>query len=247
MHGFKQHPFISVVVPVYQEQATIQAFLNHLHQVFSGAEHEIIVVDGSPGRETLSSLHDPCITALCSAPGRSTQMNCGASMAQGEILLFVHADTWLPINAPGLIIQALEQEKIVAGAFSLSIDSCDPFLRIIAWVANLRTSWTRVPYGDQAIFIRKDIFKKIGMFPDIPLMEDLELMSRVKNRDWRIKILPEKVLTSPRRWGQEGRLVCTLRNWALRVLYHCGIPAEKLAAYYKLVRKPGNFKQQKPK
>lgn len=235
MDSCSQHFFISVVVPVYQEQASIQDFLNHLHQVFSGAEYEIIVVDGSPGRETVSSLHDPCTKALSSAPGRSTQMNCGASMAQGETLLFVHADTWLPVNAPGMIIQVLEEEKIVAGAFSLSIDSRDPFLRLVAWVANLRTSWTRVPYGDQAIFIRKDIFKKIGMFPDIPLMEDLELMSRVKKRGWRIKILPEKVLTSPRRWEQEGKLVCTLRNWALRVLYHCGVPAERLAAYYKYI------------
>lgn len=242
MQGCKQHPFISVVVPVYQEQASIQVFLTHLKQVFSGAGHEIIMVDGSPGGETIAAVRDPLIKAVPSDPGRSRQMNHGASMAQGEILLFVHADTRLPSYAPELILQALDDEKIVGGAFSLSIDSRDPFLRLVAGVANLRSSWTRVPYGDQAIFMRKADFLKIGMFPDIPIMEDLELMRRVKQQGWRIRILPEFVLTSPRRWQQEGKLACTLRNWSLRILYHCGVPAERLAACYKLGRTPGNPK-----
>ncbi|MGM0424245.1 MAG: TIGR04283 family arsenosugar biosynthesis glycosyltransferase [Thermodesulfobacteriota bacterium] len=240
MDSYRQTPLISVVVPVYQEQASIQAFLNHVQQVFSQAGHEIIVVDGSPDGETIAAVHDPLIKAVPSDPGRSRQMNYGASMAQGEVLLFVHADTWLPSHAPELILQALNDGKVAAGAFSLSIDSRDQFLRLVAWVANLRSSWTRVPYGDQAIFMRKADFLKIGMFPDIPIMEDLELMRRVKKQGWRIRILQDCVLTSARRWQQEGKLVCTLRNWFLRILYHCGVPAERLAAYYKLGRTPGN-------
>lgn len=233
MHG----SYISVVVPVYREQASIHDFLTHVGHVFSGAEHEIIVVDGSPGRETLAAVHDPDIKAVPSAPGRSRQMNHGASMAYGDILLFVHADTRLPDHAPNVILQALAEEKIVGGAFSLGIDSREPFLRVIAFVANLRTRWTRVPYGDQAIFMRTKDFINIGRFPDIPLMEDLELMHRVKRQGWRIVILPQRVLTSPRRWLQEGRLTGTLRNWVLRILYHCGVPAEKLAGYYKVANK----------
>ena len=229
--------YISVVVPVYREQASIQDFLIHIGQVFSGAGYEIIVVDGSPGRETLAAVHDPDIKAVPSDPGRSRQMNQGASVAQGDVLLFVHVDTRLPDHAPNFVLQALEEEKIVGGAFSLGIDSRDLFLRLIAFVANLRTRWTRVPYGDQAIFMRTKYFQKIGMFPDIPLMEDLELMHRVKRQGWRIVILPQRALTSPRRWLQEGKLMGTLRNWVLRILYHCGVPAEKLAGYYKVANK----------
>jgi rSAM/selenodomain-associated transferase 2 len=229
--------YISVVVPVYREQASIHDFLTHIGYVFSDTGHEIIIVDGSQDRETLAAVHDPDIKAVPSAPGRSRQMNHGASVAQSDILLFVHVDTRLPVHAPDLIFQALTEEKIVGGAFSLGIDSNDPFLRLIACVANLRTRWTRVPYGDQAIFMRTEYFQKIGMFPDIPLMEDLELMHRVKRRGWRIVILPQRVLTSPRRWLQEGKLVCTLRNWGLRILYHCGVPAEKLAGFYKVANK----------
>jgi rSAM/selenodomain-associated transferase 2 len=242
MQGCKQHPSISVVVPVYQEQASIQAFLTHLQQIFSRAGHEIIVVDGSPGGETVATVQDPLIKTVLSALGRSRQMNHGAHVARGEILLFVHADTWLPSHAPELILQALDDQQVVAGAFSLSIDSRDPFLRLVAWVANLRSSWTRVPYGDQALFMRKAAFLRIGMYPDIPIMEDLELMRRVKKQGWQIRILQECVLTSARRWQQEGKLFCTLRNWFLRVLYHCGVPAQRLAAYYKLGRKSGNCK-----
>jgi rSAM/selenodomain-associated transferase 2 len=229
--------FISLVVPVYREQASIHDFLTHIGHVFSGTGHEIIIVDGSPDHETLAAVHDPDIKTVTSAPGRSRQMNHGASVAQGDILLFVHVDTRLPVHAPDLILQAMTDEKIVGGAFSLGIDSNDPFLRLIACVANLRTRWTRVPYGDQAIFLRTRYFQTIGMFPDIPLMEDLELMHRVKKQGWRIVILSQRVLTSPRRWLQEGKLMCTLRNWVLRILYHSGVPAEKLAGYYKVVNK----------
>ncbi|MDZ7759225.1 MAG: TIGR04283 family arsenosugar biosynthesis glycosyltransferase [Desulfovermiculus sp.] len=229
--------FISVIVPVYREQGSINDFLTHIGHVFSGAGYEIIVVDGSPGRETLAAVHDPGIKAVPSDSGRSRQMNHGASVAQGDILLFVHADTRLPDHAPDVILQAMADEKNVGGAFSLGIDSRDPLLRLIAFVANLRTRWTRVPYGDQTIFMRPEYFQEIGMFPDIPLMEDLELMHRVKRRGWRIVILPQRVLTSPRRWLQEGKLKGTLRNWVLRILYHCGVPAEKLAGYYKVANK----------
>ena len=233
MHG----SYISVVVPVYREQACIHDFLTHIGHVFSGTGYEIIIVDGSPDHETLAAVHDTDIKAVPSAPGRSRQMNQGACVAQGDILLFVHVDTYMPDHAPDLILQAMKDKKNVGGAFSLGIDSRDPLLRLIACVANLRTGWTRVPYGDQAIFMRTEYFQKIGMFPDIPLMEDLELMHRIKRRGWRVVILPQRVLTSPRRWLQEGKLKCTLRNWALRILYHCGVPAEKLAGYYKVGHK----------
>lgn len=237
-----QHPCISVVVPVYREQAAILPFLSHLREVFSGARHEIIVVDGSPAGETIAEVQDPDIQTLSSAAGRSRQMNCGAETAQGDILLFVHVDTRLPAGAPALIREALTSDKIVGGAFSLGISSRDPLLRLIAKVANLRSRWTRVPYGDQALFMRKECFERIGMFPEIPLMEDLELMHRVKKQGWKIVILQEKVATSARRWHQEGKIACTLRNWSIRLLYHCGVPAEKLAGYYTIANPPNESK-----
>lgn len=227
------HPVISVIVPVYREQEAINYFAQQLLKIFSGPGYEIIIVDGSPEQESISALNVSGITAVSSDKGRGRQMNVGASMARGQILLFLHSDTLLPDNAPDLIINALLSERsILGGAFSLRIDSKKWALKLIEFMANIRSLMTRVPYGDQAIFIRKDIFHKIGGFREIPVMEDLELMTRIKKQGNSIVILPQKAVTSARRWEKEGISRCTLRNWFIRVLYHLGVPAEKVGRFY---------------
>jgi len=165
--------------------------------------------------------------------GRARQMNKGAVHAGGKILLFLHADTLLPEGALQRISALMEKGAVVAGAFELGIDSARPVFRIIEKAASLRSRILRIPYGDQAIFIRKDYFRALGGFREIPLMEDVELMRRIKKAGDRISIIPEKVKTSPRRWEKEGILFCTLRNWTLISLYFLGVSPERLAKFYR--------------
>jgi rSAM/selenodomain-associated transferase 2 len=225
---------ISVIVPVFWEAKTINAFLETLEVVFPAPGNEIILVDGSPEGDTFAAIALPRVKKIRSGKGRARQMNQGAAMAKGDILLFLHADTVLPGDAPELITNLLFGDKdLVGGAFSLGIDDDRIPLKLIECSANLRSRMTRVPYGDQSIFLKKDYFDRVGGFMEIPIMEDLELMTRIRKQGRRIHILKQKSVTSSRRWKKEGIAICTLRNWLIRLLYHLGVPADRLAALYK--------------
>ena len=160
-------------------------------------------------------------------------MNEGAALAEGNTLLFLHVDTRLPKDALGLIGSVMENNRYVAGAFDLGIKSSKPIFRIIERAASLRSRVTRIPFGDQGIFIRKDYFMKVGGYREIPVMEDVEIMDRIKKQGGRIYIIPRKVSTDSRRWEQEGVVRCTLRNWMLQILYFLGVSPHKLARFYK--------------
>jgi len=223
----------SVILPVLNEAPVINRTLARISAVSGEADCEIIVVDGSPGGETLRAIESKEVQTLIAGKGRARQMNAGAAAARGEILIFLHADTALPKNAFGAISAALHKGDFIAGAFALSIGSDKPAFRLIERAASFRSRVTRIPYGDQAIFIRKQYFDAIGGFSEIPLMEDVELMRRIKKRGDLIRILPDKVQTSPRRWEREGILFCTLRNWTLASLYLLGVRPERLAKFYR--------------
>jgi len=223
----------SIIVPVYREQETINPFIRRLTRTFPLEKHQIIVVDGSRNQETLAALDVPGVMGIVSERGRGKQMNAGAAKARSGILLFIHADTFLPGNAPGLIQTAFKNRNLVGGAFSLGIASSKWSFRLIEAAANVRSSLTRVPYGDQAIFMRREFFEKMGGFREIPIMEDLEFMTRIRKSGGRISILRDKAMTSPRRWEKEGAAMGTLRNWLIRILYHCGVSPEKLSGMYK--------------
>lgn len=160
-------------------------------------------------------------------------MNVGASHARGDILLFLHADTRLPREAFSLIRESLRDLSISGGAFRLAIDSPDPRLRLIARLTTLRSRITRIPFGDQAVFIRKIVFDALGGYREIPVMEDLDLMRRLRVARYPVAILPLAVFTSSRRWEREGIVLGTLRNWVLRGLYYIGVPPFVLAAWYR--------------
>ena len=226
-------PEISVIVPVYREEEIINAFVRRLTKIFPPDRHEIIIIDGDPGQITMSALHVPGISGFTSGSGRGKQMNAGAAKARGSILLFLHADTTLPKNAPELIQTELRNQELVGGAFSLGIESCRWSLKLVEAAANLRTAVTRVPYGDQAIFIRKEKFFENKGFKDTPIMEDLELMTRLKKMREKIVILPDKAMTSARRWEREGVVRGTLRNWLIRILYHLGVSPQILYRMYR--------------
>ncbi len=164
-------------------------------------------------------------------------MNAGAKAAQGEILIFLHADTGLPPNALNHIQHIMSEKKYVAGAFELSFDSERLGLKLIAKAASWRYRLLRLPYGDQAIFMPQEYFHRIGGFAEIPIMEDLELMRRIKKRKDKIYISKERVKTSARRWEKEGIVYCVLRTWMLASLYCLGVSPEKLAKYYRHYKK----------
>jgi rSAM/selenodomain-associated transferase 2 len=175
---------------------------------------------------------DRDVTAVATEKGRGRQMNAGASAARGETLIFLHADTTLPDNALEKISRALENQDHVGGAFDLKIDSDRLFLRYVAARASLRSRCNRIPYGDQAIFIRKEYFDQVGGFREIPLMEDVDLMRRIKKDGRKIYILPDKVTTSARRWESDGAFYTTLRNQVIVALYYLGVSPCRLAKYY---------------
>lgn len=159
-------------------------------------------------------------------------MNAGAARATGDILVFLHVDTILPTNALLLIQKTLQNQQLVGGAFALRIQSHNLLVRMMAAFSTLRSQITRAPYGDQVIFLRKSFFDAIGRYKDIPLMEDVELMRRIKKKKGEIVILPTPVITSDRRWNQEGLLYTAVRDTIIIFLYWCGMPAEKLAKFY---------------
>ena len=229
---------ISVVIPVYREEG-IASLLDDLlrHDDKAGGSRtnglEIIVVDGEPNAGTLGRIHGYPVTGLSSPPGRGVQQNAGAAAASGDVLLFLHADTILPDNAFTLIRQAMDDPLLSGGAFSLSYEPRTPGLAFIAWAANLRSRHTRVPYGDQAIFLRRDVFGAMGGFASIPLMEDLELMTRLRRQGHKIRILAMPVRTSARRQLGEGLVRCTLRNLFLRLFYHLDVAPAFLSRLYR--------------
>ena len=224
---------ISVIVPVLNEAEGINQLIGHIGSLRKGNDIEIIVADGDPQGRTLNAIKDDRVTGVASGRGRGRQMNKGAAAATGEILLFLHADTFLPSGAFEKIASVMRTGRYAGGAFDLGIDSGRTALRIVEQAASLRSRITRIPYGDQAIFIRRDIFQAMGGFMDVPIMEDVDLMQRLKRAGRNIVIIAHKVRTSPRRWEKEGVVYCTIRNWTLVTLYMMGVSPEKLERFYR--------------
>ena len=223
----------SIIVPALHESDKINSLVEHLEGLERSRDAEIIVVDGNPDGHTIQAIGSDRVKKLVAPKGRARQMNAGASEARGEILVFLHADTELPRNALRKIHSAMAQKGYVGGAFELNFNSEKMRFRILARLASLRCRLTRIPYGDQAIFIKSGYFNSLGGYRDIPLMEDVELMRRIKRRGGKTCILPERVKTSPRRWEQEGFVYVNVRNAFLFFSYILGVSPEKLASFYK--------------
>jgi len=160
-------------------------------------------------------------------------MNAGAFAAKGNILIFLHADTELPLSVLRRMNEFISRNQYVGGAFDLGIKSDKRIYRAIAFLGSLRSRLNRIPYGDQAIFVRRDYFNKIGGYKDVPLMEDVEFMRRIKRSGKKILISHDRVMTSARRWEEEGLTYCILRNWTLQILYFLGVSPHKLIKFYK--------------
>lgn len=223
----------SFIIPVFREAAIINRTIEHIRNIKKNADVEIIIVDGDPDGNTIRGIKDKNVKKLLSVKGRGIQLNSGALRARGNVLIFLHADTRLPLNALERIASTLKDDTCIGGAFDLGIDSNRRAIRMIEKMASWRSRLTRIPYGDQAIFMRAGYYRALGGFSNIPIMEDVDLMRRVKQNKGKIKILPERVLTSSRRWDNEGIVFCTLRNWLLVWLFLLGVKPATLKRFYK--------------
>lgn len=238
-------PRLSVVIPALGEAASIGRTVSSvaLAAAYAGIAAEVVVADAEPGDggSTLSALDrlDPAarsrlagVRGLRAPQGRARQMNAGASVARGEILLFLHADTRLPETALATAARLVDNGAR-AGAFGLAIDSPRVSIRLIARAATLRARYLGLPYGDQGLFLRRDLFEGLGGFADLPLMEDVEFVRRLARNGVRPVVARESVVTSARRFERLGPLACTLRNWTLLSLYLLGAPPARLARFYR--------------
>lgn len=221
---------LSIIVPCLNEADGIGDALAALAPLRTRGS-EVIVVDGGSSDGTVER-SAPLADCVLSAPrGRALQMNAGAARARGEILLFLHADTRLPDGAAGAIATALEDPTVVGGRFDVRFDSRRRLLGIVAWSMNTRSRATSICTGDQAIFVRRADFEAVGGYPDIPLMEDIELSRRLKARG-RLAALRARVTTSARKWEREGPLRTIGLMWALRLLHFCGVAPARLHRWY---------------
>jgi rSAM/selenodomain-associated transferase 2 len=230
-------PKISIIIPVLNEAGTIQEILTRLQEA---KDVEVIVVDGGSRDETLMialaiskrlALSLP-IKVISTATGRANQMNAGAAVASGDILLFLHADTHLPARFDTLLLRALQNVGTIAGAFELRIDAQLRGLRLIEKMVKLRSRFLAMPYGDQAIFLKASTFDEMGGFPHLPIMEDFELMLRLR-RQGKIAIVSAPVVTSGRRWQKLGVVKTTLINQVIIAGYFLGVPPTKLVRWYR--------------
>lgn len=224
---------ISVIIPVLNEAGTINLTLAQFSNISPSITFEIIVVDGDKSGSTINVIAQPGVKTAIAPKGRAVQMNHGVAMASGKSLLFLHADTLLPDNALEKINALLSSSSATYGAFELGIRSRRPFYRFIERMVGIRTRITGIPYGDQAIFLTMDLFKQVNGYPEIPIMEDIALMRRLKKRKAGFRIIPEKVSTSPRRWETEGLAYCTIRNWLMVTSFLLGANPKILAKYYR--------------
>lgn len=223
---------ISIIIPVLNEQDSINDIIIHIQSIMDSKVYEIIIVDGDSLGSTISHVKDKRCKKLIAPRGRALQLNRGSEHARGSVLLFLHADTLLPKNAYFVIQKVFKDERYIGGAFDLSFNSNHRWIRFVAAVARRRSRLTRIPFGDQAVFIQKEYFDSIGKFKEIPLMEDVELMQRIKKRGGAIYITSERVITSARKWKEEGPYYTTFRNWALQFLFMLGVKPETLIKYY---------------
>jgi hypothetical protein len=230
----KRNGQISVIIPTLNEAGCIKETITHLQK---SDRIEIVVVDGGSRDNTVPLVRSLGVKVLSSEASKAVQMNTGAAASNGDVFLFLHADTLLPDNFEAKVMAAVSQNGFGAGAFSLGIDSNVRGLRFIERIANWRSRVFQMPYGDQALFVCRNLFREIGGFPDFPIMEDFELVRRLR-RKGKICILPDSVLTSPRRYLNIGILNAWILNQIIIAAYYLGVPPQRLALWYR--REKGN-------
>jgi rSAM/selenodomain-associated transferase 2 len=219
---------VSVIVPVLNEENSIGATLQALLPL---APYEIVVVDGGSSDRTCEIASQFGVNVISSERGRARQMNRGAREASGEVLLFLHADTRLPQTAFHDIASALGDPRYLGGRFDVELDGNHWMLPLIARMISCRSRTTKVGTGDQALFVRREVFRQMDGFQEIALMEDIAFCRTLK-RMGKVACLRSRVVTSARRWEADGVWRTIFRMWALKLLYLAGVSPARLKHYY---------------
>jgi rSAM/selenodomain-associated transferase 2 len=228
---------ISIIVPVLDEAESIARTLEALAP-FRASGAEVIVADGGSSDRTVE-IASPLADHVITAPrGRAAQMNAGAAAATGDVLMFLHADTVLPHNADALLLEGLRDPVWKWGRFDVRIEGKSRLLPLVASMMNWRSLATGIATGDQAMFVKREVFAAVGGFPEMPLMEDIALSKRLK-RIGRPLCLAAQVTTSGRRWDNNGALRTVLLMWRLRLAYFLGAEPESLARRYGYIPRDG--------
>ena len=221
---------ITVIIPTLNEEQTIEHTLSRLHDP---AFSEILVVDGGSHDQTLARIATaaPHARILSGTTGRARQMNSGAAASKEDVLLFLHADTLLPLTAADDVLTTLQDPRTIGGRFDVRFDRDSGWYWLICRMMNWRSRLTGIVTGDQALFVRRPVFEAVGGFPDIPVMEDIAFSKQLK-RIGRIAALKSCVLTSSRRWTRHGVVRTILLMWWMRLLFFVGVSPEKLKRLY---------------
>jgi rSAM/selenodomain-associated transferase 2 len=217
---------ISIIVPTLNEAANLPVTLRSLAE---RTDVELIVVDGGSADDTVAVARQFTPYVFVTPPGRAGQMNCGARHATGDILLFLHADTFLLPGALEELQRRITGDGAVGGAFDLHIDSPRPALRWVATLTSRRARWTRLPAGNQAQFCWRQVFEELGGFPETPILEDLAFARQLR-RVGRLTFLRTGLVTSARRWTANGVVKTTVVNWLIRGLARLRVPPARLRA-----------------
>jgi len=226
-----QATMLSVIVPVLNEAGNMRPLLEQ----FQGVDAEVIVVDGGSHDETGAIAQSLGAHVITTPPGRARQMNQGVEAATGNLLLFLHADTQLPPGFVEAVRTTLKQPNVSVGAFNLAIRGEHWGLRWVEWGVRWRSHRFQLPYGDQALFCRRDTFEQLGRFPEVPILEDYIFVQRARQQG-RVAIAPLSVLTSGRRWEKLGIWKTTVINQKVLLGYALGVPPEQLVQWYTLNR-----------
>ena len=223
---------ISIIIPVLNEEAILDRTLENISR--QEGLGEVIVVDGGSDDRTaaVAAGHARVIRA---ARGRARQMNAGARVARGKILLFLHADCMLEAGSILEAERALDAGRAVGGCFTQRILRDGILYRIIERCADFRARALPYFYGDSGIFIHRDLFFRLGGFSEIPIMEEIGLTRAMKHAG-PVRVLRKRIFISPRRYGRDGVIRTTLRNWAITARFHLGVPPETLAREYRAIR-----------
>lgn len=224
-----QRPYLSVIIPTLNEEKHIAAVI----QSIQDAQCEIIVSDGGSTDRTVTIARDLGAKVIIGDRGRALQQNAGATVAAGNVLLFLHADTLLPSNYGHQVFGILLSHQVAAGAFRFKTDYDHWGMRFIEKIVHLRSTLFQMPYGDQALFMRKTTFEKAGGFPLVPIAEDLYFVSHLGQLG-RIALAPGSAIASARRWRNIGIWRATLINYLIAIGYLAGINPKKLAPLYRL-------------
>ena len=221
---------LTVIIPALNEAEYIQSTLVPL-QSMRARGVEVVLVDGGSDDETVSLARPFTDEISQSDRGRAQQMQADVAISSGRILWFLHADTRVPDNADQLILEALDNGISGWGRFDVTLSGGQVLLGAVAWMMNQRSRLTGIATGDQAIFIRRELFDRIGGFQSVPLMEDIAL-SRALKQHCRPACIKQKIASSPRRWHKHGVTRTILSMWGLRLAYFLGVSPEQLAKYY---------------